>query len=115
MYWYVRSNGSKVKSIRAFVSPLLSRCDWVYLLSLLIPFSVYNLALKALTIEASFSKSAPKSPEAKFMSVVYLMESEVFFSLGYAMFWIGLFALAKTAPLRRVVVILFHVVTILVM
>src|SRR5215216_6245766 len=85
---------------------LLNRQDWVYLLSLLIPLFVYNLALKATSV-ASIPGLAPTFD---------LMRSDVFFNLGYALFWIGLFAVVRgRRPLRPVVVILFHVITILVL
>src|ERR687889_2836467 len=84
---------------------LLDRRDWVYLLSLLVPLFVYNLALKASSM-ASVPGLTPK---------VDLIRSDLFFSLGYAFFWIGLFAAARAGgPLRRAVVILFHATTMLV-
>ena len=84
---------------------LLDRRDWVYLLSLLVPLFVYNLALKA-----SSMASVPGLPPK-----VDLIRSDLFFNLGYAFFWIGLFAAARAGgPLRRVVVILFHAATMLV-
>ena len=95
---------------------LLRRRDWVYLLSLLIPFVVYNLALKALTIEAGFQNADFElSRGLKILSLIYLMRSEIFFNLGYTLLWIGLFAAAKKASLRWIVVVLFHAATILVM
>jgi lipoteichoic acid synthase len=42
------------------------------------------------------------------------MWSDVFFNLGYALFWIGLFAVARKGPLRLVVILLFHTTTVLV-
>ncbi|MBV9452574.1 MAG: sulfatase-like hydrolase/transferase [Rubrobacter sp.] len=85
---------------------LLSRRDWIYLLSLLVPLVVYNLALKVASV-ASIPGLAPTFD---------LMRSNIFFNLGYALFWIGLFAAVRSrrGTLRRVVVILFHVFTILV-
>jgi phosphoglycerol transferase MdoB-like AlkP superfamily enzyme len=84
----------------------LSRKEWVYLLSLLVPFVAYNLALKASNVT-----SVPG------LALTFdLMRSDVFFNLGYALFWIGLFAVVPDSkrPLRRVVVFLFHLSTILV-
>src|ERR671912_2145924 len=40
--------------------------------------------------------------------------SDAFFALGYALFWIGLFAATRKGPLRWGVLILFHATTILV-
>jgi lipoteichoic acid synthase len=84
----------------------LSRREWVYLLSLLVPFVAYNLALKASSVT-----SVPG------LALTFdLMRSDVFFNLGYALFWIGLFAAVRDSrgSLRRVVVVLFHLSTILV-
>src|SRR5215212_8326462 len=110
---------AKSKYIRAFVRTPLSRRDWVYLLSLLIPLSVYGIVLRVSTIISSLSCQACQKGWYEFLKdavlhTIYLMDSEVFFNLGYAFFWIGLFALVKRAPLRWVVVVLFDVVTILV-
>src|SRR5829696_1707951 len=83
---------------------LLSRRDWVYLLSLLVPLFVYSLALKASSV-AAVPGLAPDFD---------LMRSDVFFNLGYALFWVGLFAAVRRRwHLRRVTVVLFHVVTML--
>jgi glucan phosphoethanolaminetransferase (alkaline phosphatase superfamily) len=44
-----------------------------------------------------------------------LMRSDVFFNLGYALFWIGLFAAVRSRGLlRRTVVVLFHAAALLV-
>jgi hypothetical protein len=84
---------------------LLGRRDWVYLLALLVPLFVYNLSLKASSV-ASIPGLSPTFD---------LMRSDLFFNLGYALFWVGLFAAVRgEGPLRRVVVVLFHVVTMLV-
>lgn len=104
--------------------PLLSRRDWVYLLSLLVPFIVYDLALKNLLIFA-----APQDPEiaqalglmqirmadAKSRGVVEvlgLLQSDLLFNLGYVVLWSVLFALARTPLFRWIIVALFHVLTI---
>src|ERR671910_251964 len=87
---------------------LLSRQNWVYLLSLLIPLFVYTLALKAFDIA-----SQPGNHEG-LAQALSLMRSDVFFNLGYALLWIGLFAMAHRRPLRLVVILLFHVTTMLV-
>ena len=105
-------NGLKALNLRR----LLSRQDWVYLLSLLIPFVIYNLALKALIVIASFHNGDVElSQEGKILALMYLMRSEIFFNVGYALFWIGLFAAVKKVPLRWAVLILLHATTILVM
>ncbi len=83
---------------------ILSRRDWIYLLSLLVPMLVYNLILKAATVDSVPGLSLTFS----------LTRSDVFFNLGYALLWIGLFTAARKGALRRIVLILFHAVTVLV-
>jgi lipoteichoic acid synthase len=91
-----------------FIGTLLGRRDCVYLFSLLVPFVVYDLALKA-------SSVALLPGDDKLSHALGLMRSDVFFDLGYVLLWIGLFAVAKKRPLRPVVVFLFHAVTVLVL
>jgi lipoteichoic acid synthase len=87
---------------------LLSRRDWIYLFSLLIPFVVYDLALKA-------SNVAALPDDLGLVQIVDLMRSDVFFDLGYALLWIGIFASVRISrPLHATVVVLFHLTTVLV-
>ncbi len=86
---------------------LLSRRDWVYLLSLLVPFILYDLVLKGALV---FSR--PEDPG--FWGALGLMRSDLLFNLGYALLWIGLFAIARRGASRWVVVGLFHLSTLLV-
>jgi lipoteichoic acid synthase len=83
---------------------LLSRRDWVYSLSLLVPFVVYDLTLKA----------ASAASEPGLALTLDVLRSDVLFDFGYVLLWIGLFAAARSGPLRKAVVVLFHVTTILV-
>jgi lipoteichoic acid synthase len=85
---------------------LLNRRDRVYPLSLLIPFTVYNLALKAYDVTSRPEKHG-------LVRTLKLMRSDVFFNLGYALLWIGLFGVVRRGPLRWVMVFLFHVTTML--
>ncbi len=93
-----------------FLRALLSRRDWVYSLSLLIPFVAYNLVLKALEIA-----SLPAGDDRGLAQILSMMWSAILFNLGYALLWIGFFAAMRGSrgTLRRVVVFLFHTVTIL--
>jgi lipoteichoic acid synthase len=91
-------------SILRFLTTLLTRRDWVYLLSLLVPLIVYDLTLKAASVA-----SVPG-----LTLTLDLIRSDIFFNVGYALLWIGLFAAARRRPLHRAVVVLFHAVTILV-
>jgi arylsulfatase A-like enzyme len=93
--------------VLSFLGRFLSRQDRVYLLSLLIPFAVYNLVLKAYDV-------ASRPEKLGLARTLKLMRSDVFFNLGYALLWIGLFGAARRGPLRRVVFFLFHVMTMLV-
>ncbi len=86
---------------------ILRRRDWAYLLSLLVPLVCYDLILKVILIH---DQTGFKSARGAFG----LVRSDVLFNVGYAVFWIGLFALVRTGLPRRVVAILFHVVTLLV-
>lgn len=72
---------------------LLSRRDWVYLLSLLVPLAVYELALKTYDIA-----SRPDKPGLAL--TLDLRWSDIFFALGYALLWVGLFATVRRGPLR---------------
>ncbi len=94
-------------NVLRFSRALLSGRDWVYSLSLLVPFVVYNLALKAVSVV-----SLPSDPGLA--RTLELMLSDVFFNLGYALLWIGLFAAIRRGPLRWAVIFLFHAVTVLV-
>jgi lipoteichoic acid synthase len=87
---------------------LLGRRDWVYLLSLLVPLFVYNLTLKAYDVLAS----QPGDPG--FPQTLVLTRSDIFFNLGYALFWVGLFAAVRRGILRWAVVVLFHLSAMLV-
>src|SRR5215213_7860422 len=90
----------------SFLGGFLSRRDRIYPLSLLVPFAIYNLALKAYDVTSR--------PEKLGLARAFkLMRSDVFFNLGYALLWTGLFGVVRRGPLRRVVVFLFHVTTML--
>ena len=86
---------------------LLSGRDWIYLLSLLGPLVVYNLILKMVRIY--FLKE-----RVGFLEVFGLIRSDLLFNLGYALLWVGLFALARRGPLRWLVMFLLLVATVLI-
>ena len=91
--------------VLGFFGTLLKRRDWVYLLSLLVPLVAYDLALKAYAVSSL--------PGEHGLSRTFdLMRSDAFFDLGYALLWIGLFAVARRGFLRWVVVVLFHAATV---
>ena len=96
---------TKDRRILGFLGVLLSRQDQAYSLSLLVPFAVYNLALKAYDV-------ASRPQKLGLARTLKLMRSDVFFNLGYTLVWIGLFGAARRrGPLRRAVVFLFHATT----
>jgi len=100
--------------VLGFFKALLSPQDWVYVLSLLVPFVIYNLALKALMLSSRNVETVGQFRAPTSRIVAYGIWSDVFFVLGYALFWIGLFAVARRGPLRWGVLILFHLTAILV-
>jgi len=96
-------------NVLRFIGALLGRREWVYLFSLLAPFVVYDLALKA------YGVAFLPGGDNGLSRVLGLMRSDMFFDLGYVLLWVGLFSLAKGRITRRVVVSLFHAVTVLVL
>src|SRR5215210_1379190 len=99
--------GSNNLERRGTSRSLLSRRDWVYLLSLLVPFTVYDLVLKGALVFTGIE-------DPGLMGGLGLMRSDLLFNLGYVLLWVGLFALARRRTSRWIVVGLFHVVTLLV-
>jgi arylsulfatase A-like enzyme len=85
---------------------LLDRRDFVYVLSLLVPVVAYDLAIKIVGILSDY-------PSAGVLGGLRLLRSDILFDLGYALVWIGLFAVSR-GILRRVVLVLFHASAILV-
>lgn len=81
--------------------------DWVYVLALLVPLTAYNLGLKAVS-------AVSREQETGILASLGLMRSDLLFNAGYAVFWIGLFAVARRGATRAVVVVLFHAVSLLV-
>jgi phosphoglycerol transferase MdoB-like AlkP superfamily enzyme len=79
----------------------LTREDWIYLLSLLVPLVLYDLVLKAVRVIALPGTPGP----IEFLDQI---RSDVFFNLGYAILWIGLFAVARRGVARFAVLLFFH-------
>ncbi len=100
--------------VSSFSRVLLSRREWVYVLSLLIPFVVYNLALKASILSSRNVDTAGEFNVSTLRLLTYGMWSDVFFVLAYALLWIGVFTAARRGPLRWGVLVLFHATAILV-
>ena len=101
------AQGNDNSETRGVFRSLLSLRDWIYLLSLLIPFVVYDLALKGALV-----LSRPENPGLG--GGFGLMRSDLLFSAAYVLLWVSLFAVARRGVFRIVVVGLFHAVTVLV-
>jgi lipoteichoic acid synthase len=86
---------------------LLIREDWIYVLSLLVPVFVYNVALKVVRVATQFEVPGP-------LGFLDQVRSDLLFNLGYAVLWIGAFAVGRSGVARLVVLGLFHVLSILV-
>ena len=69
---------TKSRWILGFLGGLLDQRDRVYLLRLLIPFTVYNLVLKAYSV-------ASRPEKFGLARTLKLMRSDVFFNLGYTL------------------------------
>ncbi len=95
------------RRIRDFALRLLDRRDWLYVLALLVPLILYNLSLKAFRV-------ASLPGEHSFIGGLELVRSDLLFNAGYALVWIGLFAVAGRGRLRPFVIVTFHAVAILV-
>jgi lipoteichoic acid synthase len=106
---YLIGSESNELKVLSFLTALMSRRDWVYSLSLLVPLAAYNLALKTYDVIASQSFG-----DSGLTQILYLMQSNIFFNVGYSLLWIGLFAVARRKLQRWTVVVLFHLSTILV-
>ena len=93
--------------VMGFLKVLPNRRDQVYLLSLLVPFITYNLALKAASMLS-------QSDEHGLLAIrLDLMQSDIFFNLGYALLWVALFRMMRKGPMRWAAIFAVHVVTVL--
>jgi lipoteichoic acid synthase len=86
---------------------LLIREDWIYILSLLVPVCVYNVALKVWRVATQFEVPGP-------LGFLDQVRSDLLFNLGYAVLWIGIFAVVRGRAPRLLALGLFHVFSILV-
>ena len=86
---------------------LLTRGDWIYLASLLVPVVLYNLTLKVVRIVTRPDAPGPLG----FMDQV---RSDVLFNLGFAALWVGIFAVVRGGWARRTVTLLFHLSVVVV-
>lgn len=89
----------------ARIRGLLTREDWVYLLSLLVPLFLYNVVLKVVRIVTQFDAPGP-------LGFLDQVRSDVLFNLGYALIWVGVFAAVRGRVARMISVILFHLAAV---
>jgi lipoteichoic acid synthase len=80
---------------------ILRRRDWIYLLSLLAPLAVYNIALKVLRISTQVDLPGP-------IGFLDQIRSDILFNAGFVALWVGLFAVVRSGVLRTVLLVLFH-------
>ncbi|MGH3085703.1 MAG: LTA synthase family protein, partial [Rubrobacteraceae bacterium] len=86
----------------------MTREDWIYLLSLLVPLLVYNIGLKLLRVFTQVELPGP-------IGFADQLRSDALFNLGFAAFWIGVFAISRGGALRGLLMFFFHVSCILAM
>jgi arylsulfatase A-like enzyme len=86
---------------------LLTRGDWIYLASLLVPVVLYNLTLKVVRIV-----TRPDPPGL--LGFLDQIRSDLLFNLGFAALWVGIFALVSGGLPRRFVMLLFHLAVVVV-
>jgi arylsulfatase A-like enzyme len=85
---------------------LLNREDWIYLLSLLGPLFVYNVALKVVRVATQFEVPGP-------LGFLDQVRSDFLFNLGYAVLWIGVFAVVRGGFPRLIALALCHLLALL--
>ncbi|HEX2728937.1 MAG TPA: sulfatase, partial [Rubrobacteraceae bacterium] len=93
---------SNFGGVLAHIRGLLSREDWIYLLSLLVPLCLYNVSLKVIRIATQLDAPGP-------LGFLDQVRSDVLFNLGYAVLWIGLFSIIRSGIPRYALLVLFHV------
>src|ERR687894_1294755 len=86
---------------------LLIREDWVYLLSLLVPLLFYNVVLKVVRVATQFEAPGP-------LGFLDEVRSDLLFNLGYAVLWMGVFAVVRGGIPRLAALGFFHISSILV-
>ncbi|HKZ27532.1 MAG TPA: sulfatase, partial [Rubrobacteraceae bacterium] len=92
---------NKTAGVVAQLRGLLTREEWVYVLSLLVPLVVYNVVLKVVRVATQFVVPGP-------LGFLDQVRSDLLFNLGYAALWIGLFAVVRGGVGRRILLVLFH-------
>ena len=84
---------------------LLTREDWVYILGLLLPLILYDVALKTSRVVGLLGAPGP-------LEFVDQVRSELLFGLGYLALWVGVFAVARRGVPRLLTLVLFHLMVV---
>jgi lipoteichoic acid synthase len=92
---------NKIAGVVAQLRGLLTREEWVYVSSLLVPLVVYNIVLKVVRVATQFVVPGP-------LGFLDQVRSDLLFNLGYAALWVGLFAVVRGGAGRRILLVLFH-------
>ena len=99
---YAKGTSDVVGRVRS----LLSRGDWVYLASLLVPLFVYNVVLKVIRVVTRPGAPGP-------LGFLDQVRSDLLFNLGFVALWVAVFALLRSRPARLVALLLLHVSVVL--
>src|SRR5215210_523030 len=98
----MRENTAKILgALRA----LLTRGDWIYILGLLLPLILYDVALKTSRVVGLLGTPGP-------LELVDQVRSELLFGLGYVALWAGVFAVARRGVPRLLALVLFHLMVV---
>ena len=96
-----------IMGVMVRVRSLLTRGDWVYLASLLVPLVVYNVVLKVIRIVTRPGAPGP-------LGFLDQVRSDLLFNLGYVALWVGIFAVVRGRWARLISLVLLHVSVVLV-
>lgn len=102
----MRSKVQVKEASKAAALRLLSPAEWAYLASLLAPLLVLSLIL-------SFLRAAALETGSGAWASLLSVRSEVLFNSGYALLCVGLFAVLRRGLKRRLLTVVFRVLTLL--
>lgn len=98
----IRENTARILgALRA----LLTREDWIYVLGLLLPLILYDVALKTSRVVGLLGAPGP-------LEFVDQVRSELLFGLGYLALWAGVFAVVRRGVPRLLALVLFHLMVV---
>lgn len=79
--------------------------EWAYLLSILLPLALYDVLLKVLRLRVDGGVTG-------IIEVIGQLRPELLFQAGYALLWVGIFAVARGRIARKIAVALFHLMAV---